>query len=97
MNDIIELCKVEMYKKFPNAAHTIRILLWDDGDYEIRAVHGNDDDKLIHNFTYYSQEPYVKYNTERMVSGAVKYDELGNEYYVPEELIKFLQEPEKYN
>lgn len=91
----INLCKEDMFKKFPNAHHTVKVLLWDDGDYQVTVCHG--DNENLHNFTWYSQEPEVKYKTDRILSDAMIQNAEGKEFYVPMSLIPYLQETNLLN
>lgn len=96
MKDIqgkIELCKSAFVEMFPIIPpHTIKVLLWDDGDYEVRLRHGKGD--IIHDFIYYSQEPKVKHEVSELQSAAIKVDCKGRECYIPDELIPYLNNPD---
>ena len=77
--DKIELCKNEMFKKFPNCNHTISINIWDDGTDEVMCRHG-DSNKTLHITKYYNSElTYYSVNLNHL--GNMVVDENGCEHF----------------
>lgn len=88
----IDEAKKLMKEKFPNNHHTIKILMWDDGDYLVECRHATPD-LIIHNFKYHKSKGAFEFSSNPCVSNAIKVDEYGKEYYVPNELIPYLNKP----
>lgn len=55
LQEKIDLVKSDLLSRFPNCAHTVRILLWDDGTDSVECRHGDDNDNT-HYSQYYNNE-----------------------------------------
>jgi hypothetical protein len=91
-----KLVEDDFKKRFPDASYTMMLNIWDDGDFKIVAQHGDSQD-TIHIVEYYSGEGSIIYYTEKMQSNAIKVDKFGYKYYIPNELIKYLNKETKEN
>lgn len=89
--EYIEKCKKEMFKHFDtDIYYTVKILIWNDGDFKVVITHG-DKNADSHIFSIHkSVSEDVSYVTTPFLSNAVKEDKYGNLYYVPNELIRYL-------
>lgn len=96
MHDFIEIqekiviLKSFFEKTFKDKPYTVNILLWNDGDYRLELRHGVDDKVFV--FRYDKSDDKISGLEEVMLSKAIKVDALGNHYYVPEELIPYLND-----
>ena len=84
LEDKIELCKNEMFKKFPECNHTISINLWDDGTDEVMCRHG-DTNGLLHITKYYNSA-LTYYTVNLKYVGSMIVDKNGREYFSKKEL-----------
>ena len=92
-----KLIESEFKKLFPSKEYTIITTVWNDSDFKITAQHG-DDNNIIHYLTYLSSKKTIEYYTYNGVDvGAIKIGRDGKEYYVPNELVKYLNESNKNN
>lgn len=66
MNNIeqqIEIVKKEILDKFPNASHTIRILIWDDNTTSVECSHTDNN---------------LKRHVSKIYNGVLSYEEIEN-------------------
>jgi hypothetical protein len=85
-----DLVKEDFLKRFPNTSYTTITTIWDDGDFTITTQHG-DENSTLHCVEYYSGRGTIEYTTDNRVGiGAIKRDYDGREYYIPSELVKYL-------
>ena len=100
MEKIIKIEKISNYlrkktkEKYPKYGNTIIISLWEDGDYQVECRCGIGD--KIYSIRYHKFSNRIFSSFENMVTNAVKHDEYGNLYYIPTELIEYINQPEKY-
>lgn len=93
ISDKIVILKNLMNEKFPGCFNTIMINIWDDGDYRVICRYGTNDE-LIHNFVYHKFTDTTEYIQDVFLANAIKSDKLGNQFYIPNELIPFLNSVE---
>lgn len=89
INNGIEICKNAMFKELPeDIEYTTKILIWNDGSFLVSLKHGTQE--AYHEFSYHSDKRIVEHTKDIFQTDAVKEDAFGREYYVPNELIKYL-------
>ena len=91
MNEIIETAnslKKQMMEKFPGKPSTIVIKIWEDDDFMVDCKFG--DGEKIYKLQYHKFRNTIEYMEEEIISNAVKEDAYGNTFYIPDELIKYL-------
>ena len=91
MNKIIEVAnhlKKQMLEKFPGKPSTLIIKIWEDDDFMIDCKFG--DGEKIHKLQYHKFRGTTEYMEEECLSNAIKEDAFGNTFYIPEELITYL-------
>ena len=80
--------RTEMRKKFPHYGNTIVIHIWEDNDYRVECRCGTGE--RVHTLTYHHSLGTTVWDEEVMLSNAIKVDAQGNTYYIPDELIPYL-------
>jgi hypothetical protein len=89
-----ELTKRMKDKFGEDIEYTLQVLMWLDDDYAVECRYGTED--MTYTFIYQHSTGEVTYNEDKFLPGAVvKKDYLSNKYYVPSELIKYLNSSTK--
>lgn len=79
----VELVKNDILTRFPGCNQTIKVLLWDDGWYEVSCTHG--DTEKLYVSKYYNGE--LSYYEDVMLSSSIKVNADGREYYAIKESV----------
>ena len=93
----IEKVKLKFVDAFPDKPFTVMVLIWDDGDFKITCQYG--DKQFIHKMIYHDSlhDDGITYEKEEYASDAVKIDKDGNRFYIPDELIPYLNGNKQQN
>lgn len=85
----IQMCKDVMFKTLSkNIEYTTKIVIWNDESFLVTLKHGNYNS--IYEFDYHSENKFVEISKNNFIANAIKEDAIGREYYVPNELIEYL-------
>ena len=92
-----KLVEEDFKERFPDVSYTMIVTVWDDGDFTVVAQHG-DYNNVMHYVEFYSGRGTIEYTTHNDVGvGAIRRSRDGKDYYVPNELIKYLNRKNKKN
>ena len=86
--DICKKLKKQMGELNPTHQSTTIIRMWEDDDFDVECRCGVGEN--VHILRYQMSKNKIEYILDKFLSNAVKVDEYGNKYYVPNELIKYM-------